>query len=229
MMPIAVVIAGAFIAVAIYFSGGGTGVRTPIVQQPVDQQPSTAVDASKVNMKDVPFIGKATAPLTIVYFFDYQCPFCQQHEKVSMGPLVKEYVETGKVKLVFKDFAFLGADSQTLGQYARAVWAYAPDKFYDWHHAVYVNQGAEHSGWATPAEIARIGTPILGADGVAKVAALVKANGAAYQKAMDADKAEGSALGVGGTPAMIIGTMFVPGAVPYADVKSVIDAQLAKK
>lgn len=224
-MPIAVVIAGALIALAVYFSGGASA--RPVAQQ-LDQ-PSTAVDASSINMDGAPFIGKADAPLVVAYFFDYQCPYCQQNEETSIGPLVKEYVNTGKARLVFKDFAFLGPDSMTLGQWARAVWAYAPEKFYDWHHAVFVNQGVEHSGWATSAEITRISTPILGVEGTAKVAALVKANSATYQKAMDADRDEGSSLGVAGTPAMIVGTQLVKGAVPYAQLKSVIDAQLANQ
>lgn len=225
-MPIAVVIAGAFIAVALYLGS----IHAPTTPTKTNDQPDTvAVDASKLNNSGDPFIGAANAPVTIAYWFDYQCPFCQQNENVVMGPLVDEYVKTGKVKVVFKDFAFLGPDSMTLGQYARAVWEYAPEKFYDWHHAVYVNQGQENTGWATAAEIARITTSVLGADGAAKVAALVKAKGATYQKAMEADKAEGISAGVGGTPAMIIGTQMVGGAAPYARTKSAIEAELAKK
>jgi protein-disulfide isomerase len=225
-MPIAVVLAGALIAVAVYLSGGGH-VTPANTQQPGAKAP--VVDASKVNMTGEPFIGQANAPLVIAYFFDYQCPFCKQNETTSVSQLVTDYVNSGKVKLVFKDFAFLGPDSQTLGQWARAVWAYAPDKFYDWHHAVYVNQGQENTGWATAAKIMSITTGVLGADGATKVTALMKANGATYQKAMDADKAEGASLGVTGTPAMIVGTQLVQGAVPYSQLKSAIDAQLAKK
>jgi protein-disulfide isomerase len=228
-MPIAVVIGAALIAGAVYLSGG-VHATAPAQQPPAGNQPAAqAVDATKVNMTGEPFIGNPQAPLTIAYWFDYQCPFCKQNELVNVSQLVTDYVNTGKAKVVFKDFAFLGPDSQTLGQYARAVWAYAPDKFYAWHHAVFAAQGTENTGWATVSEIKSITSSVLGADGASKVAALVKANGATYQKAMDADKAEGAALGVSGTPSMIVGTQAVQGAVPYSQLKSAIDAQLAKK
>lgn len=224
-MPIAVVIAGAFIAVAIYFSGGRAVTPTPTNTG----TPTTpTVDVAKVKTAGSPVAGSAGAPLTIAYWFDYQCPYCKINESGTIRNIVADYVKTGKVKIVFKDFAFLGPDSMTLGQWGRAVWAYAPDKFYDWHRAVFENQGQENSGWATTAKLTSLTTAVLGAEGAAKVAALVQANGSVYQKAMDADRSEGTSLGVGGTPAMIIGTVFVPGAQDYADVKAVIEKQLKK-
>lgn len=146
-----------------------------------------------------------------------------------MPQLISEYVNTGKVKIVFKDYQFLGPDSQTLGQYSRAVWATTPDKFYQWHKAIFDNQGTEKTGWATQDKILSITTSVLGVSDTSKVAALVKSDGAEYQKEMDADKAEGSADGVTGTPAMIIGKQLVSGAVPYAQIKSAMDAALASK
>src|SRR5262249_43602528 len=156
------------------------------------------------------------APLTIYYFFDYQCPFCKQNEETAMPSLITDYVNAGKVKIVFKDFAFLGQDSVTLGEWARAVWATDPQKFYNWHKAIYDAQGTENPGWATPAEITSGTTSVLGATETAAAAALVAKNATQYQAEMAADKTEGENAGVTGTPAMVIGDQLSVGAQPYA-------------
>ncbi len=225
--PVAVIIAGVIIAGAVLWSNGKS--TTQPIANAGTQPPPAAVDISKVNTAGEPFIGQADAPVTIAYWYDYQCPFCKQNEETTMPQIITNYVDTGKVKIVFKDYQFLGPDSQTLGQFSRAVWAAAPDKFYQWHKAVYDNAGTENTGWATHDKIMSITTSVLGAADAAKVNQLVIANGPTYQKEMDADKAEGTAFGVSGTPGFIIGKQLVSGAQPYAAIKQVIDLTLAGK
>ncbi len=227
-IPISIIIAGALIAGAVYMGTGNqnsSGDLTQGAQQPTAQ----AADVSKVKTAGEPFIGEANAPVTIAYWYDYQCPFCERNEEQTMPQIIKDYVDTGKVKIVFKDFQFLGSDSQTLGQFSRAVWAEAPDRFYQWHKAIYDNQGTENTGWATHDKIMSITTSVLGAADATKVNQLVTENGTAYQKEMDADKAEGTAFGISGTPGFIIGKQLVEGAQPYAAIKQVIDLTLAGK
>jgi protein-disulfide isomerase len=224
-MPIAVIIAGVAIAGAIVWGNSKpSGVQTPTPTAP--KQGQTA-DISKVKAAGEPFMGSPNAPVTVAYWFDYQCPFCKQNEETSMPQLITNYVNTGKVKVVFKDFQFLGPDSQALGQAARAVWDVAPGKFYAWHRAIYDNQGKENTGWATQAEITSITKGVLGASDTSKVLALVKTNGAAYQKAMDADKTEGGAFGINATPSFIVGKQLIVGAVPYATLKQAVDTAVA--
>ncbi len=222
-ISIAIVIAGALIGGAVIL-----GSRQPgnSVAANAQQPQAAAADISKVKIVGEPFIGKQDAPVTIAYWYDYQCPFCKQNEETAMPQLIKEYVDTGKVKVVFKDYQFLSEDSQTLGKYSRAVWETAPDTFYSWHKAVYDNQGTENTGWATKAKIESITKGVLSADMTAKVVALVKANGAEYQNEMDADKVEGTDFGVSGTPGFIIGKQRIDGAVPYAQIKAAIEAAL---
>ncbi len=223
----AIIIVGVIIAGAVYFgtSKGGTVAGTQ-VQQPTEQPAAQAVDVSNVKTAGDPFIGNQNAPATMAYWYDYQCPFCGRNEEQVMPQIVKNYVDTGKLKIVFKDFEFLGPDSQTLGQYSHAVWEAAPDKFYAWHKAVYDNQGTENTGWATQAKILSITKSVLDAATTDQVVNLVKTKGAEYQKIMDADKAEGSALGINGTPGSIIGKRLVEGAQPYAAFQTAIDAAL---
>ena len=225
--PLSVLAAGILVGGVVLWTGAHPAAST--TAPAVAGQPPTAqvADISKVKTAGNPFMGNPNAPVTIAYWFDYQCPFCRLNEEQTMPQIIKDYVDTGKVKIVFKDFQFLGADSQTLGQTARAVWDIAPDKFYAWHKAVYNNQGTENTGWATPDKVRAITVGVLGAADTDKVLALVKTNGAIYQKEMDADKAEGSGFGVTGTPSFIIGKQLIVGAVPYATLKRAIDTALA--
>lgn len=230
-IPIAIILAGAIIGGAIILGAiilGPSNRDTLGADARARQPPSQTADISKVKIAGEPFIGNQNAPVTIAYWYDYQCPFCRQNEETTMPQVVKDYVDTGKVKFVFKDFQFLGVDSQTLGQFSRAVWAVAPNKFYQWHKAVFDNQGTENSGWATHDKIMSITTSVLGADAT-KIDQQVTVNGAAYQKEMDADKTEGAAFGVTGTPGSLIGKRLIEGAQPYAAIKQVIDLTLAGK
>ncbi len=226
-VPVAIIVAGVIIAGAVVWSSGQR-TDTTVAKNPSKTQ-TQAPDISKVNITGEPFIGNANAPVTIAYWYDYQCPFCQRNEETTMPQIIKSYVDTGKVKIVFKDWQFLGPDSQTLGQYSRAVWAIAPDKFYQWHKTIYDNQGTENTGWATQTEILSITTSVLGAGDTVKVSQLVKTNGSIYQQEMDADKAEGTAFGVTGTPSFVIGKQLIIGAQPYAVIKQLIDLALAGK
>ena len=225
---ISIIIAGVIIASAVLFASKQP--TQPVATNPQQpQQAAPAVDVNKVKTDGEPFIGNPNAPVTMAYWYDYQCPFCQRNEEDTMPQIVKNYVDTGKLKIVFKDYEFLGPDSQTLGQFSRAVWAEAPDKFYAWHKAIYDNQGTENTGWATQSKILSITTSVLGASDTAKVAALVKSNGTEYQKEMDADKAEGTAMGISGTPGAIIGKQLISGAQPYSAFQAATETALQKQ
>ena len=220
----AIVIAGVLIAGSVFLANKP---QTAAPTAPTDgSNAPVAVDSSKINTDNEPYIGDKNAPLTIAYFYDYQCPICKQEEETVTPQIIKDYVNTGKAKIVFKDFAFLGEDSQTLGLASRAVWELDPQKFYDWHKAIFDNQGQENTGWATPATILSISTSVLGSTEAAKVQSLMKTNAVKYQAAMDADKNEGAALGVNGTPSVIIGDKLVVGLTSYSQIKTTIDSQL---
>ncbi len=190
--------------------------------------PSTSgVNIDRVKIANEPFIGNPKAPVTIALWFDYQCPFCKRLEENTMPSIISNYVNTGKVKVVFKDFAFLGPDSQTASLVARAVWATAPNKFYEWYSAMYTKQDGENSGWGNKADILALTKTIPGIN-LAKVEQLLATNSSKYQQEIAADKAQASSFGINGTPALIIGKHLVVGAQPFSVIKPLIDAQLGK-
>jgi protein-disulfide isomerase len=200
---------------------------TDAVASPAEpaQQPAPVADIAKVNLKGEPFIGDADAPVVVAYWFDYQCPFCRETEETILPDLIKDYVDTGKVRIVFKDFQFLGPDSQTAGLAARAVWDAAPDKFRAWHRAMFDKQDDENAGWGKKDDIIALTKTIPGID-VAKIEELMTSQAADYDRAMQADAAEGNAMGVGGTPSFLIGKQMMVGAQPYRVLKAAIDEAL---
>lgn len=225
--PISIVIAGALIALAIFFDGGSSNNQVPQQAQKAQAPKAQAVDISKLrlNVND-PFVGNANAPLTIALWTDYQCPFCKRFEEDSITGIYNDYVKSGKAKIIFKDFAFLGPDSTTAAIAGRAVWEVDQSKYYAWRTEMYAKQGAERSGWASKDKVIAITSSVLGASEAARVSSLMETKKDVYQKAIDADKQEGSSLGVTGTPGTIIGKQFVNGAQSYQTVKPIVEASL---
>jgi len=224
-LPIAVVAAGLLIAGAVVWNGqhpggpsvpaGGNGAA-----------PAVAADIKNVKMDGDPYIGQASAPVTIAFWSDFQCPYCKRFELDTLPQIVKDYVDTGKVKIVMMDFAFLGNDSITGGEYSRSVWKLYPAQYFAWRTAMYNAQDQEgDQGFGNAASIDKLDATITGID-AAKVAADVKANKGAYDAEMESDKAEAQKAGIGATPSFVIGTQAIQGAYPYANFKAVIDPLL---
>ena len=155
----------------------------------------------------------------------YQCPYCKQEEESVFPQLVKDYVDTGKLKIVYKDFAFLGPDSDVASRAARAVWAVAPDKFREWHRAMFDHQDQENAGWGSEDDILALTGTIAGID-VDKVKQMMTDKTSDFDSAMQADANEGYTMGVGGTPSFLIGKQMMVGAQPYEKLKTAIDAEL---
>lgn len=224
LTPLAVLLAAVIIALAlIYGNSMGKGGA------PVGGQPALAVDIKDVKTDNDPFIGDKNAPTTVAVFYDYQCPFCKQFEQAVTPKLIDAYVSTGKTKIVFKDFQFLGEDSTTASLFARALWETNPDKFYDWYKAMFDAQDDEgDQGFGDLASIQKLAGTIPGID-VDKVTKLMTEKKAEYTKAIEADRAEGAALGINGTPSIIAGKKLFSGMSPdafYTGITAELDAQL---
>ncbi len=228
-LPISVVAAGLLIAGAVMWNGS----RPPVA--PGGEQ--VAVDITKINMEGNPFIGRADAPVTIAVWSDFQCPFCKQFEvggqealeqrgtPSAFPDIVRDYVDTGKVKVVFLDLAFLGNDSIDAARYNHAVWKLYPEQYFAWREAMFHAQDGEGSGFGNVASIDKLTATIAGID-AAKVKADVEANKAAYDALVARDKAEAAKIGVRSTPSTVVGTRVISGAYDYATFKAAIDAEL---
>ncbi len=188
-------------------------------------QPTLAVDIKNVNMQGEPFIGNPNAKVTIAYWSDYQCPFCKKFETTTFQDILKKYVASGDVKIVFKDYAFLGSDSDAAALYEHAVWKLYPNEYFAWRTAMYNAQDDENAGFGDEASIVKLTGTISGID-AAKVQADAKKNKNAYMQLIDADKAEGTALGIQGTPSFVTGTQLIQGYVQISAFTKVLGDQL---
>ena len=228
-IPLAIVLAGALIAGGLYYSGKGQGPSA-------GNQPTPAnVDIKdvKINATDT-VIGDKNAPVTLAYWLDYQCPFCKAVDvggvqglniAPSIPTLVKEYVDTGKLRIVFKDYAFLGPDSTTAALYMHAVWDLYPDKFYDWHEAMFVAQDEEHTGFGNEESILALSAKISGLN-ADKLKQQVSSKRDAYTALIEANQQEGARFGIQGTPGFITGKQLIAGADNLSVFKKAIDDQL---
>ena len=230
-IPQAIVLNAFIIAIAIVIGafivnhGSFGGTDTPS-QNPTAQKAAANVDIRNVKFSaDTPYIGNPEAPLTIAYWTDYQCPFCKRFESDTLNQVIEQYVKTGKAKIAFKDFPFLGNDSLTDALYGRAVWNLYPTLYWNWREAMYNAQDGENTGFGDEASVAKLTAAVDGID-VKKVQSLINQRRSEYLKMFDADKQEATAAGLQGTPGVIINKTAVPGAVPFASIQKVIDAAL---
>lgn len=215
---LAVLIGAIIIGGALMFGQGAGSMKNPGMPEPV------AVNIKDVKTDGNPYIGEKNAPVTMAVWFDYQCPFCKQLELGALAEIYSAYVQTGKVRIVFKDFQFLGEDSDTGALYSRAVWDAYPDRWYEWYRLMAERQDEEHGGFGDLATITAM-TKELGLD-TDRLAALMTDKDAEYKAAIAADRDEGGELGINGTPAVIIGKTLLSGAQPFSAFKPLIDAEL---
>lgn len=230
-IPLAIIIAGGFIAFAIYLNKTPQPSTNPTAANVANQQAPAAVDIKNVSFGADPYIGDKNAPVTFALWTDFQCPFCKRFEISSAGAsaplddLIKNYVKTGKIKIVFKDYQFLGPDSMTEAVFARAVWDLYPDKYFAWRTAVFTAQDGENSGFGDEKSVVALTKTVSGID-TSKIEQAISQKKDAYQQAIAADLSEGNKFGVNGTPAFIIGKQLFSGGMAYADLAKLIDAQL---
>ena len=94
-----------------------------------------------------PVLGSANAQITIVEFGDYQCEMCHSWFHNTRGTIIDNYVDTGKVNIIFVDLAFLGSDSPVAAQATHC--ANEQGKYWEYHSILYYKQEGIDNGWAS--------------------------------------------------------------------------------
>lgn len=145
-------------------------------------------------------LGDEDAPITIVEYGDLQCPACASFSNTILPGVVNDYVRTGKARLQFRNFAFLGEDSDRLARMALAT--AEQDRMFDFLELVYANQGEENSGYATDAYLRKIASAIPGLD---VDAAMTARDGDAVARRLAEDRGLAAAAGVTATPTLLVG------------------------
>lgn len=95
----------------------------------------------KISADDDPVIGNQDAPITIIEFSDFQCPFCARFQIQTLPLILEQYVETGKVKFVFRDFPIQSSHPNAMPAAAASECADEQNKFWQYHDMLFENQG----------------------------------------------------------------------------------------
>lgn len=174
-----------------------------------------------------PIIGNPNAPVTLIEFGDYQCHFCNVFFHSTEGEILKKYIETGKVKMIFKDYNIIGPDSVNASHGAHC--ANDQDLFWEYHDLLYSNWTGENNGWASSENLGRFAQEI-GLDMDAWSECML--NGIHSQTIL-ASNEDAKSLELTGTPAFfVIGpdgkTTKLFGAQPLETFEKIFDNELKK-
>jgi protein-disulfide isomerase len=198
-----------------------TGQEQQQQQQQQAAQPSQEV--VDVPMTDAYSIGDANAPVTIVEFTDYQCPYCGRHYEQTYPQLLSNYVEAGLVRYVFKDFPLTSIHPQALEAAEAARCAGEQDAYLGMHDMLFDRQ----SQWGV-ADAATLFVGYAGELGLDADAFATCLSDGRYEGVIRADLDDGIRLGITGTPGFFINGRFLSGAQPYAVFQQAIDEMLTE-
>jgi protein-disulfide isomerase len=152
--------------------------------------------------------GRADAPVVMVAYSDFQCPFCGKFARDTEPELVKRFVDDGTLRIEWRDFPYLGPESTTAAHAGRA--AAAQGKFWAFHDAMYADQQPPNSGKVDQDYLVAIARK-LGLD-VEKFRKDLYSRWAAQE--VNRDFREGRSIGVTGTPAFLVNGQPIMGAQP---------------
>ncbi len=222
LIPGAIVIAGALIAGAVFYTNRSPSLETA---NPSDKQVAGPVE---VSADDDPFLGPENAKVTIVEFSDYQCPFCRSFWQETLNQIKKEYIDSGKsVKFVYRDFP-LSSIHLMAQKYAEAAeCSQDQNKYWEMHDKIFQEQDKLGQGTVSAYTI----------NDIKRWAGELGLNSSQFNQCLDSDKYknevekdfnDGRNAGVNGTPTFFINGKISVGAQPFETLKKVIDEELEK-
>jgi protein-disulfide isomerase len=196
--------------------------------RPAAALPVSPVDTI-VETADAPAKGAATAKLTVVEFTDFECAFCGRHERDTLGLLEREYVQTGKVRYVVRNFPLGAIHPRAFKAGVASLCAAEQGKYWEMHDRLFANQAA-----LVPTALQEYGRGLV--LDMAKFGRCLDAEKPAQR--IRQDMADGASAGVRSTPSFLIGltiagdskikaARLIRGAQPYAMFKAEFDSLLA--
>jgi protein-disulfide isomerase len=178
--------------------------------------------SNQIDITNRPFIGLADAPVTIVEYSDFQCPFCKSFVDNTMSTILANY--PNEVKIVFKNFPLTGTHPLAEKAAIAAECAFAQDKFWEMHDLIFVNQDT------------------LAEENFASFSAQLNLDQTAFNECytnqtpldqINADILEGQNLGITGTPTFFIARSYdlssntkIEGALPFESFQTAIEEAL---
>jgi protein-disulfide isomerase len=185
---------------------------------------SAGAPTSSTTAADVhPVLGQTAAPVLIREYGDFQCPTCGAFERLVEPQIKSALIDTGKARLEWHDFPWIGPESFAAANAARC--ADDQGQFWPYHDLLYAHQGGENSGAFSTAHLEAFGAT-LGLDTTTFDACVA---GGTHLGAVRADLADAQSRGFNATPTFLIGTQRVVGAQPFEVFQAAVAAALAAK
>lgn len=206
LIPVSILIAGAMIAGAVILTQGQS---VPVAEVPAAEQQQVAEAPAEITYELEGFasIGDPDAPVTMVEYSDFACPFCKRFSEQTKPQIIEEYVEAGLVRFVRKDFIAVGGNKAAEAAHCAAD----QGAYWEYHDHLFANQEADRGRW-NQASVHRGYAETLGLDADALVACF---ESGVYADRIAASTREGSQNGGSGTPFFIINDIPVSGAQPF--------------
>ena len=187
-------------------------------KQPIGNNGPQQVVKAEINVDSEPCIGDKDADVLIVEFSDYQCPFCQRAFQQTF-PEIKKLVDSGDVRLCFKDYP-LPFHEQADEAAIAANCAGSQGKYWEMHYKLFATQGS----WTGNTGVEGVFSGYAKELGIDESKFKSCFNDPGQRKEVESDTAEGSAAGVTVTPSSYINGQQIVGAQPWAAFKAIIDA-----
>jgi protein-disulfide isomerase len=190
----------------------------PTNPTPTPPRPTAIPTANAAEIEDDTVLGDEDAPVTMIEFTDYECTFCGRHYKNTFGQIKSEYIDTGKVKYVVRDYP-LGFHQKAQKAAEATECADDQGKFWEMHEKLFEK------------------TPALSVPELKTYAGELGLNQSDFDDCLDSgkyedevkkDQADGSASGITGTPGFYVNDKKLSGAQPFASFKAIIDAELSE-
>ncbi|MCL6605370.1 MAG: DsbA family protein [Paenibacillus sp.] len=170
-----------------------------------------------------PHLGNAAATVKVIEFADFKCPSCKKWTEQYMDQFIKDYVDTGKVEFFFMNFAFLDRDSYLAASAGEAIYKQSNEKFWEYVHELYDNQGDESKIWATEKFILKFVKNNI--DGIDFDQFETDLKNQTYMFDVKEDFKIAGSFGVNGTPQFMVNGVLLKDS-SYESLTAAIDAQL---
>lgn len=172
-----------------------------------------------------PTLGKPDAPVTVVEFGDFKCPACKAWGENIYPQLVKDYIDTGKVKFSFINVLFHGEESKLGSLAAEAVYKQNPDRYWEFHKALFKAQPSENHDalWITNEKINEVAATIPDID-IKKLQGDLKNQSVVEEVNKDGKLVEEFKVEL--TPSIMVNGTMLEDPFDYEKIKSLIDTEL---
>lgn len=224
-LALSILFASVMISGSVLYANTGLRAGTANINNGTGQPQQEGVRAD-VSIDDDAVLGDKNAKVTIIEFSDYQCPFCRTFWKETLFQIKSEYINTGKVKFVYRDYP-LSFHPMANPSAQAAECADDQGRYWDMHDKMFSEQDKKGQGTIsyTIEDIKRWASEI----GLDRSKFNQCLDSGKYKAEVEKDFNDGSASGVSGTPSVFINGRLVVGAQPFAAFKAIIDEELKKK